>query len=204
MKTVIMRIIFFIFLSTSVISCGISKEVRVASSNLVQKQKQSLEAHKKFHKGVINALNTILNAELANSEKVYNTSINDQNLAIIEVIKELAKDQDLSDLNKRLKEEEARQKINARIKKAQTNYLERNEALTNAKNKLKEASANLIEAEKYKLTAIDNLNSYLQQKRPSDKLLEMINIDLAQYSKYANDANKALLDVDNYMDKLKK
>jgi hypothetical protein len=204
MKTVIMRIIFFIFLSTSVISCGISKEVRVASSNLVQKQKQSLEAHKKFHKGVINALNTILNAELANSEKVYNISINDQNLAIIEVIKELAKDQDLSDLNKRLKEEEARQKINARIKKAQTNYLERNEALTNAKNKLKEASANLIEAEKYKLTAIDNLNSYLQQKRPSDKLLEMINIDLAQYSKYANDANKALLDVDNYMDKLKK
>jgi phenylalanyl-tRNA synthetase alpha subunit len=204
MKTVIMRIIFFIFLSTSVISCGISKEVRVASSNLVQKQKQSLEAHKKFHKGVINALNTILNAELANSEKVYNTSINDQNLAIIEVIKELAKDQDLSDLNKRLKEEEARQKINARIKKAQTNYLERNEALTNAKNKLKEASANLIEAEKYKLTAIDNLNSYLQQKRPSDKLLEMINIDLAQYSKYVNDANKALLDVDNYMDKLKK
>lgn len=204
MKTVIMRIIFFIFLSTSVISCGISKEVRVASSNLVQKQKQSLEAHKKFHKGVINALNTILNAELANSEKVYNISINDQNLAIIEVIKELAKDQDLSDLNKRLKEEEARQKINARIKKAQTNYLERNEALTNAKNKLKEASANLIEAEKYKLTAIDNLNSYLQQKRPSDKLLEMINIDLAQYSKYVNDANKALLDVDNYMDKLKK
>ena len=163
-----------------------------------------MEAHKNFHKGVIDALNVILDAELINSEKVFEASIDDQNLAMIEIIRELDKDQDLSDLEKKIREEEDRQKINARIKKAQTNYLKRNETLINAKNKLKEASSSLIEAEKYKLTAIENLNNYLQQKRPSEKLLEMINIDLSQYTKYVSDANKALLEVDNYMDKSKK
>jgi phenylalanyl-tRNA synthetase alpha subunit len=142
-----------------------------------------------------------LDAELINSEKVFEASIDDQNLAMIEIIRELDKDQDLSDLEKRIEEEKARQKINARIKEAQTNYLLRNETLTNTKNKLKEASSSLIEAEKYKLTAIENLNNYLQQKRPSEKLLEMINIDLSQYTRYVNDANKALLEVDDYMNK---
>ncbi|WP_157609333.1 hypothetical protein [Psychroflexus torquis] len=195
---------WMLIVSFGISSCGISKEVRTASVNLVEKQKQSLEAHKNFHKGVINALSVILDAELINSKKVYDASIYDQNLAIIEIIRELDKDQNLSDLEKRIEEEKARQKINARIKKAQTNFLVRNETLTNAKNKLKEASSSLIEAEKYKSTAIENLNNYLQQKRPSEKLLEMINIDLSQYTRYVNDANKALLEVDDYMDKSKK
>jgi hypothetical protein len=195
---------WMLILSFGISSCGISKEVRTASVSLVEKQEQSLEAHKNFHKGVIDALNVILDAELINSEKVFEASIDDQNLAMIEIIRELDKDQDLSDLEKKIREEEDRQKINARIKKAQTNYLKRNETLINAKNKLKEASSSLIEAEKYKLTAIENLNNYLQQKRPSEKLLEMINIDLSQYTKYVSDANKALLEVDNYMDKSKK
>jgi hypothetical protein len=195
---------WILILSFGISSCGISKEVRTASVSLVEKQEQSLEAHKNFHKGVIDALNVILDAELINSENVFEASIDDQNLAMIEIIRDLDKDQDLSDLEKKIREEEDRQKINARIKKAQTNYLKRNETLINAKNKLKEASSSLIEAEKYKLTAIENLNNYLQQKRPSEKLLEMINIDLSQYTKYVSDANKALLEVDNYMDKSKK
>jgi hypothetical protein len=195
---------WILILSFGISSCGISKEVRTASVSLVEKQEQSLEAHKNFHKGVIDALNVILDAELINSENVFEASIDDQNLAMIEIIRDLDKDQDLSDLEKKIREEEDRQKINARIKKAQTNYLKRNETLINAKNKLKEASSSLIEAEKYKLTAIENLNNYLQQKRPSEKLLEMINIDLSQYTKYVSDANKALLEVDDYMDKSKK
>jgi|GEM_PF-1134863 hypothetical protein len=204
MKKTINYWTLILILSFGISSCGISKEVRTASVSLVEKQEQSLEAHKNFHKGVIDALNVILDAELINSEKVFEASIDDQNLAMIEIIRELDKDQDLSDLEKKIREEEDRQKINARIKKAQTNYLKRNETLINAKNKLKEASSSLIEAEKYKLTAIENLNNYLQQKRPSEKLLEMINIDLSQYTKYVSDANKALLEVDNYMDKSKK
>ena len=204
MKKTINYWTLILILSFGISSCGISKEVRTASVSLVEKQEQSLEAHKNFHKGVIDGLNVILDAELINSEKVFEASIDDQNLAMIEIIRELDKDQDLSDLEKKIREEEDRQKINARIKKAQTNYLKRNETLINAKNKLKEASSSLIEAEKYKLTAIENLNNYLQQKRPSEKLLEMINIDLSQYTKYVSDANKALLEVDNYMDKSKK
>ena len=204
MKKTINYWTLILILSFGISSCGISKEVRTASVSLVEKQEQSLEAHKNFHKGVIDALNVILDAELINSEKVFEASIDDQNLAMIEIIRDLDKDQDLSDLEKKIREEEDRQKINARIKKAQTNYLKRNETLINAKNKLKEASSSLIEAEKYKLTAIENLNNYLQQKRPSEKLLEMINIDLSQYTKYVSDANKALLEVDNYMDKSKK
>ena len=67
--------------------CGISKEVRIAPVNLVEKQEQSLEVHKNFHKGVADALNVILEAELMSSKKVFEASIDDQNLAMLEMIR---------------------------------------------------------------------------------------------------------------------
>ena len=67
--------------------CGISKEVRIAPVNLVEEQEQSLEVHKNFHKGVADALNVILEAESMNSKKVFEASIDDQNLVIIEMIR---------------------------------------------------------------------------------------------------------------------
>jgi hypothetical protein len=67
--------------------CGISKEVRIAPVNLVEKQEQFLEVHKNFHKDVADALNVILEAELMSSKKVFEASIDDQNLAMLEMIR---------------------------------------------------------------------------------------------------------------------
>ena len=73
-----------------------------------------------------------------------------------------------------------------------------------AKSKLKLASANLLKGEKYKMSAIENMDKYLQQKRPEEKLLEMVGLDLNKYSEYVDDANNAIGEAEKFIDKLKK
>jgi hypothetical protein len=185
-------------------SCGISKEVRSASSNLVQKQKESLEAHQTFHKAVIKTLNKVLDAEQAKSDGDYNDDITNYHESMLETLKKIYSDATLSEADKKVKEEKARQKIMKYLLKAEENRAKRDGYIKQAKNNLTSASFYLIEGEKAKSVAIEKLDEYLQTERPTERLLNEIGIDLDNYTSYITKANEAIKIAEPYIDKLKK
>lgn len=199
----IITIIFLSVLSfSSFISCGISKEVRIASTNLVAKQKASLEAHKTFHHVVLITLNEILDAELARSQKTYEKSLEDYHQAMLDELKNIYENEKLSEADKKIKEEKARHEIMIYIKKAEDNKKERNQELNKAKSKLTKASNFLLEGERAKANAIEKLDAYLQAKRPSERLLDQVDVDLSKYEDYISQANKAIKEVEPFINKL--
>lgn len=203
MKHLKTSLIFFI-ISIMLLGCGISEEVRVASKNLVEAQKSSLNSHKDFHEKVIASLNMFLDNEIARSEKTFATSIESYNKAMLEEIESIYSNTSLTEVQKKVNEEKARQQIAAYIDKAKKNYEKRSRLLNEAKDKLKSASNSLLNAEKAKLNVVESLNNYLQAKRPIEKLLEMVNIDLSKYSGYVDDANNAISQAEDLIGKLKK
>lgn len=203
MKTLIMRIILLISLSISIISCGISKEIKGASSSLVEKQETSLEAHKTFHTAVINTINIYLDSKLDKSKRDYRNSISELENILFKAIDETYKSPTISEANKVLILEKLRIKYRSSLQKQNENYDKKEAIYTKAKTKLVLASENLLKGEKYKMTAIENMNKYLQQKRPEEKLLEIVGIDLNKYSEYVDDANKAIGEAEKFIDKLK-
>jgi len=60
----------------------------------------------------------------------------------------------------------------------------------------------LLEGEKAKADAIEKLDGYLQAKRPSERLLEQIDLDLNQYKDYVSKANQAIKEAEPFIDKL--
>lgn len=195
-------LILLSFLFSFLLSCGISKEVRTASTNLVAKQKASLEAHKTFHHVTLTSLNEVLNAELARSERTYEESIENYNQAMLDELKIIYENDQLSEAEKKVKEEAARQKILGYKKKAEDNKKQRDQDLKEAQNKLSEASRLLMEGEHAKANAIVKLDAYLQAKRPSERLLEQIDLDLDKYSDYVSKANQAIKQAEPLIDKL--
>jgi hypothetical protein len=203
MKIVIMKIILLISLSISIISCGISKEIKGASSNLVEKQKTSLEAHKTFHTAVINTINMYLDSKLDKSKRDYSNNISGLENILFKEIDKTYKSPTMSEANKVLTLEKLRIKYRSSLQKQKENYDKKKAIYTKAKTKLVLASANLLKGEKYKISAIKNMDKYLQQKRPEEKLLEMVGLDLNKYSEYVDDANKAIGEAEKFIDKLK-
>jgi hypothetical protein len=203
MKIVIMKIILLISLSISIISCGISKEIKGASSNLVEKQKTSLEAHKTFHTAVINTINMYLDSKLDKSKRDYSNNISGLENILFKEIDKTYKSPTMSEANKVLTLEKLRIKYRSSLQKQKESYDKKKAIYTKAKTKLVLASANLLKGEKYKISAIKNMDKYLQQKRPEEKLLEMVGIDLNKYSEYVDDANKAIGEAEKFIDKLK-
>ena len=65
------------------------------------------------------------------------------------------------------------------------------------------SSQNLLQGEKAKTLAIEKMNEYIQAKRPSERLLDLINIDLSDYTKYIVDANKYIDQAKGYINQLK-
>lgn len=209
LKTSLMRKVYYHFwlsfiVFSSLSACGISKEVRSASSNLVAKQKASLEAHISFHQITLQSLNQILDAEEARSERVYEESIEKYHQAMLDELKNIYENQQLSEAEKKVKEEKARQSILGYLKKAENNKKQREELIKEAKDKLQSASGQLIEGERMKSQAIEKLDTYLQVKRPSERLLELIDLDLDKYSDYVAKANEAIQQAGPLIDKLKK
>ncbi|PHS52349.1 MAG: hypothetical protein COB01_07450 [Lutibacter sp.] len=99
-------------------------------------------------------------------------------------------------------EEESRQKIEGFIVKAKENHKKRTLLITKAKSNLLEASSNLILGEQAKTLAIEKINQYLQAKRPSERLLDLIDVDLEKYTRYIGDANKTIEEAKKYMNQL--
>ncbi|PHS52350.1 MAG: hypothetical protein COB01_07455 [Lutibacter sp.] len=85
----------------SLSSCGISKEIRVASINLVEKQKVALEAHKSFHKATIGTLSMYLDAELIRSNKVYADALKNYNKAMLDEIKKIYSNTSTTEVDKK-------------------------------------------------------------------------------------------------------
>jgi predicted transcriptional regulator with HTH domain len=209
LKTSFMKkVYYYLWLSFVVLtflsSCGISKEVRSASTNLLAKQKVSLEAHITFHEVTLQSLNQVLEAEEARSERVYEESIEKYHQAMLDELKNIYENQQLSAAEKKVQEEKARQSIMGYIKKAENNKNKREELIKEAKDKLLTASGQLIEGERVKSQAIEKLDAYLQAKRPSERLLELIDLDLDKYSSYVTKANEAIQQAGPLIDKLKK
>jgi len=190
-----------VLLLTSFTSCGISKEVRVASTSLVAKQKASLEAQKTFHHVVVNTLNEVLDAELARSQRTYEESLESYHQAMLDELKSIYENEKISEAEKKVKEEKARHKIMQYIKVAEENKKKRDQNLKSAKSKLSKASHFIIEGEKAKADAIKKLDAYLQAKRPSERLLEQVDIDLNKYEDYVSKANKAIEQVEPIINK---
>lgn len=183
--------------------CGVSQEVRNASSALVKTQESSLSSQVTFHKSVIATLTMFLDAELARSQAAYEDAVNAQNEAMAQELSAIYSDTQLSEAEKKVNEEKARQKINSRIEKAKVNRDLRNKLIEQSSQKLLDASQILISAEKSKLSALVSLDKYLQAKRPSEKLLEMVNIDINDYTKYVDDANNAIDQAEDIIEQIK-
>ncbi|MDF1676212.1 MAG: hypothetical protein P1U44_10895 [Vicingaceae bacterium] len=196
--TSLLSVLFFPFF----LSCGISKEVRTASTNLVTKQKTSLEAHQTFHHVILIAFNEVLDAEIARSQKTYEESLENYHQAMLDELKNIYENEKLSEAEKKVREETARQKIMNYIKTAEENKKKRDQDLNEAKSKLATASNFLLEGEKAKADAIEKLDAYLQAKRPSERLLEQIDLDLNQYKDYISKANQAIKEAEPFINKL--
>lgn len=183
-------------------SCGISKEVRTASISLVAKQKKSLEAHRSFHTITLATLNEILDAEQAKSDRDYKKTIQSYHQAMLDELKSIYENASLSEADKKVNEEKARQTILGYIEEAEANKKKRETAIAKAKNSLSKASAQLLQGEEAKSEAIEKMNAYLQAKRPSERLLEAIDLDLEKYSDYVTKANDAIKVAEPIIDKL--
>ena len=194
--------LMIIIISFSLSSCGISKEIRAASIKLVQKQQTSLTAHESFHKAVITTLVRYLDFGLKKSKIDYDSTINDYDKGLLDFIKKMDSTTSFSVLEKKIKVEKLRQKINVLKVNAFENHLKRIEKITLAKKNLLEASTNLLASEKAKSAAIKKINEYLQAKRPSERLLELINVDLEKYTKYVTDANKKIEQAKDFINHL--
>lgn len=184
------------------VSCGISKEIRTASISLVAKQKVSLEAHIAFHTATLKTLFMILDAEQVKSDRDYKDVIAKYHNAMLDELKTIYENKVLSEADKKVKEEEARYEIMGFIQEAEDNKDKRDKYINGAKDNLLNASNSLIEGEKAKSLAIEKLDKYLQAKRPSEKLLEMIDLDLEKYTEYIGEANKAMKLAEPFIDKL--
>tara|TARA_B100000809_G_C15069806_1_gene505559 strand:+ start:62 stop:673 length:612 start_codon:yes stop_codon:yes gene_type:complete len=185
-------------------SCGISKEVRIASITLVEKQKTSLQAHQNFHNSVVNTINNYLGAEEQRTNDTYKNSIKINNESLIDEIKTIYSDQSTNIAQKKVKEEEIRQEIDGYIAESKQYFVTKKGYITKAQENLNSASQNILKAEENKTLAIEKIDKYLQMKRPSERLLDLINIDLENYTKYVDNANSAIQQVTPYLDKLKK
>lgn len=203
MKKILAITFATISLSMLLSSCGISKEIRTASTSLVTKQKASLDAHIAFHKATLSTLNSILDAEQLKSDKDYKDAISNYHQAMLDELKNIYENNSLSEADKKVKEEEARQTILALIQEAEDNKKKREGFISGAKGNLVEASNSLLEGEQAKSDAIKQIDVYLQAKRPSERLLEMINLDLDKYSGYVKQANDAIKKAEPFIDKLK-
>jgi len=172
------------------VSCGISKEARNASANLVEQQKKTLESHISFHKAVLDVLGVFLEAEEQRSELTFKESVKDHEKALLDELKKIYDDGTTTDGEKKVKEEELRRKIKSRIDKAKNNKDKRDSLITQAKESLQNASVHIIKTEEAKTKVIVRMNEYLQMKRPSEKILEYVNVDLDSFNEETDSAKK--------------
>ena len=161
--------------------CTISKEIRIASSKLVEKQISSLESHSAFHKTVAASLTQFLDVEEFKSEKMYLQNISTYEKSLLEELETIHDNATLNATGKIVKEEESRQEFTRMIEDAKINRLKRNSLIKEAKENLENASSLLLQAETAKTKALVELDKYLQEKRPSEKILELINPFLKDY-----------------------
>lgn len=184
-------------------SCGISTAIRTASLSLVEKQKISLAAHTAFHKATIATITMYLDAELIRSKTVNDDAVKKFQEAMLGEIKRIYSNTNTSVVDKKVEEEKSRQKIMGFIAKAGERHQKRIALITSAKTNLLAASENLMLGEQSKTLAIEKMNEYLQAKRPSERLLNLINIDLNDYTKHVANANKTIEEAKKYMNLLK-
>jgi hypothetical protein len=144
-----------------------------------------------------------LDSKLDKSKRDYSNNISELENILFKAIDETYKSTTMSETNKVLTLEKLRIKYSSSLQKQKENYDKKKAIYTMAKSKLKLASANLLKGEKYKMSAIENMDRYLQQKRPEEKLLEMAGLDLNKYSEYIDDANNAISKAEKFIDKLK-
>ena len=202
MKKIIITNVLIVLSSILLVGCGISTDVRTASTRFVAKQKASLEVHESFHATIIETLNMFLGAEISNSEKEYNIAVENYHKALLEELIAINKNTGYS-VEKRIEEEEnVRNTIMGYILKAESNRKKREELITKAQQSLVDASNSLIKGEKAKTLAVEKLDQYLQEERPSERLLDLVNIDLDNYSGYIENANSAIQHAKTFIDKL--
>ena len=144
-----------------------------------------------------------LDSKLDKSKRDYSNNISGLENILFKEIDKTYKSPTMSEANKVLTLEKLRIKYRSSLQKQKENYDKKKAIYTKAKTKLVLASANLLKGEKYKISAIKNMDKYLQQKRPEEKLLEMVGLDLNKYSEYVDDANKAIGEAEKFIDKLK-
>tara|TARA_R110001606_G_scaffold397481_1_gene574008 strand:+ start:483 stop:1067 length:585 start_codon:yes stop_codon:yes gene_type:complete len=192
-----------VVISLSLVSCGISKEIRAASIKLVEKQKISLAAHVSFHDATVKTISIYLDSELIKSKTKFEGAVKMQIEALSDIQKEISSSTIFSDEEKKIKEAAAKKIIQERILKSEGVYKAKIDLIIKAKNILLSASSNLILGEEAKSNAIESINKYLQAKKPSEYLFEKINIDLEKYAKYVLDANGAIDEVKKYINLIK-
>jgi len=187
------KTLFLLSLMASlVVSCGISKEARYASSRLVEQQQKSMEAHIQFHKAVVSSLNLFLDGEEGRSQSAYEYSIEKQEKSLIEALEDIYGDNSLTEVQKKVKEEETRQTIKKRIEKAEEGQLKRTTLISQARENLENASRNILDVEEAKTHAIAQMDKYLQEKRPYEKILDYVNLDLSGFNDKIAKANEQI------------
>ena len=203
MKKQYYKTLMVVVISLSLVSCGISKEIRAASIKLVEKQKISLAADVSFHDATVKTISIYLDSELIKSKTKFEGAVKMQIEALSDIQKEISSSTIFSDEEKKIKEAAAKKIIQERILKSEGVYKAKIDLIIKAKNILLSASSNLILGEEAKSNAIESINKYLQAKKPSEYLFEKINIDLEKYAKYVLDANGAIDEVKKYINLIK-